>query len=57
MVGLPDEVSQKIAANIRVPERLGQPEGHALMAAQIVANPHLNGTPSRLDGAMSLPPR
>jgi len=57
MAGLPEEVTQKITANIPFPARLGQPEEYALMAAQIIANPYLNGTTIRLDGAVRLPPR
>jgi NAD(P)-dependent dehydrogenase (short-subunit alcohol dehydrogenase family) len=57
MEGLPEEVTQKITANIPFPGRLGQPEEYALMAAQIIENPYLNGTTIRLDGAVRLPPR
>lgn len=57
MEGLPDEVTEKIAADIPFPARLGQPEEYALMAAQIVENPYLNGSTIRLDGAVRLPPR
>jgi hypothetical protein len=38
------------------PKRLGRPEEYALLVAQIVANPMLNGTTLRLDGALRLPP-
>ncbi len=57
MEGLPEEVSEKIAANIPFPARLGGPEEYALTAAQIVANTYLNGTTIRLDGAVRLPPK
>ncbi len=57
MEGSPEEVSEKIAANIPFPARLGAPAEYALMAAQIVANPYLNGTTIRLDGAVRLPPK
>ncbi|MDH5798478.1 MAG: SDR family oxidoreductase, partial [Paracoccaceae bacterium] len=57
MEGLPEEVTQKITANIPFPARLGDPAEFGLMAAQIVANPYLNGTTIRLDGAVRLPPR
>lgn len=57
MQGLPEEVTAKIVANIPFPDRLGQPEEYALMAAQIVTNPYLNGTTIRLDGAVRLPRR
>jgi len=57
MEGLPAEVADKIAANVPFPARLGDPREFALMAAQIVENPYLNGTVIRLDGAVRLPPR
>lgn len=57
MEGLPPEVAEKITANIPFPPRLGKPEEFALLAEQVVANPFLNGTTIRLDGAVRLPPR
>lgn len=57
MEGLPEEVAEKIAANIPFPGRLGAPEEYAVTAAQIVANTYLNGTTIRLDGAVRLPPK
>ncbi|GGE38314.1 SDR family NAD(P)-dependent oxidoreductase [Actibacterium pelagium] len=57
MEGLPEEVAAKITANIPFPARLGEPQEYALLAEQIVANPFLNGTTIRLDGAVRLPPR
>lgn len=57
MEGLPEEVAQKIAANVPFPHRLGMPEEYALLASQIIENPYINGTTIRLDGAVRLPPR
>ena len=57
MEGLPDEVSEKITANIPFPARLGGPAEYAMLVQQIVENPYLNGTTIRLDGAVRLPPR
>ncbi|MGB1034554.1 MAG: SDR family NAD(P)-dependent oxidoreductase [Primorskyibacter sp.] len=57
MQSLPPEVTDKIVSNIPNPARLGDPAEFALMAAQIVENPYLNGTTIRLDGATRLPPR
>ncbi|WP_102107949.1 SDR family NAD(P)-dependent oxidoreductase [Oceaniglobus roseus] len=57
MEGLPEEVTAKIVSDIQFPARLGAPEEYALMAAQIVENPYLNGTTIRLDAATRLPPR
>ena len=56
MAGLPDEVAEKITANIPFPPRLGDPHEYALLAEQIIVNPFLNGTTIRLDGAVRLPP-
>ena len=44
-------------ADIQFPTRLGMPEEYALMVAQIVENPYLNGTTIRLDAATRLPPK
>lgn len=57
MEGLPEEVTTKIAANVPFPARLGEAEEFALMVEQIIANPYLNGTTIRLDGAVRLPPK
>ena len=57
MESLPEEVTAQITANIPHPARLGDPGEYALMAAQTIANPYLNGTTIRLDGATRLPPR
>lgn len=57
MEGLPDAVAAQITSNIPFPARLGQAEEFALLAEQIIANPFLNGTTIRLDGAVRLPPR
>jgi NAD(P)-dependent dehydrogenase (short-subunit alcohol dehydrogenase family) len=57
MEGLPPEVTEKIVADIQFPARLGAAEEYALMVAQIVENPYLNGTTIRLDAATRLPPK
>jgi NAD(P)-dependent dehydrogenase (short-subunit alcohol dehydrogenase family) len=56
MAGLGDEVSTALVGYTPHPKRLGRPEEYALLVAQIVANPMLNGTTIRLDGALRLPP-
>ena len=53
--GLPDDVREAIGGDIPFPSRLGLAEEYALLAAQIVENPYLNGTVIRLDGALRLP--
>jgi NAD(P)-dependent dehydrogenase (short-subunit alcohol dehydrogenase family) len=57
MEGLPEETTAGIVANIPFPHRLGNPAEYALMAAQIIANPYLNGETIRLDAAVRLPQR
>ena len=57
MEGLPEETTAKITANIPYPARLGKASEYARLASDIVANPFLNGTTIRLDGAVRLPPR
>lgn len=57
MESLPDEVTEKITANVPFPARLGDPAEFGQMVGDIVENPYLNGTVIRLDGAVRLPPR
>lgn len=57
MQGLPADTTDAIIKNIPFPHRLGQPVEYAMLAADIVQNPYLNGTIIRLDGAVRLPPR
>ena len=57
MEGLPEEVTAEITANIPFPPRLGEPHEYAMLVEHAIANPFLNGTTIRLDGAVRLPPR
>lgn len=57
MESLPEETVEAIVGNIPFPHRLGEPGEFAMLAADIVRNPYLNGTVIRLDGAVRLPPR
>ncbi len=54
---LPDEQRGALGAQVPFPQRLGQPEEFAALAAHIVENPMLNGEVIRLDGALRMPPR
>ncbi|WP_344588444.1 hypothetical protein [Actinomadura vinacea] len=54
---LPDDVRDGLGKAVPHPSRLGRPEEFALLAAQIVENPMLNGETIRLDGAIRMPPR
>ncbi|MDP3675304.1 MAG: SDR family NAD(P)-dependent oxidoreductase [Novosphingobium sp.] len=51
------EVLEGLARAVPHPARLGQPAEFAMLAAQIVENPMLNGETIRLDGAIRMPPR
>lgn len=57
MEGLPKETVAGITRTIPFPDRLGDPAEFARLVGQIVANPYLNGTTIRLDGAVRMPPR
>ena len=57
MEGLPPEVTDKIVSDIQFPHRLGLPREYALLAAQIIENPYLNGSTIRLDAGTRLPPK
>lgn len=54
---LPDDVRAGLAKAVPHPARLGQPSEFAMLAAQIIENPMLNGETIRLDGAIRMPPR
>ena len=57
LAGLSAGVRDSLAAAVPFPRRLGQPAEFADLVEHIVANPMLNGSVIRLDGAVRLPPR
>jgi NAD(P)-dependent dehydrogenase (short-subunit alcohol dehydrogenase family) len=57
LMGLPQATQDALGEVVPHPSRLGRPEEYALMVANIVANPMLNGEVIRLDGALRLPPK
>jgi NAD(P)-dependent dehydrogenase (short-subunit alcohol dehydrogenase family) len=57
LAGLPEDNRQALAEAIPFPQRLGQPEEFAALAAHIVENEMLNGETIRLDGALRMAPR
>ena len=57
LAGLPGDVRASLAASVPFPRRLGRPDEFAGLVEHIVANPMLNGSVIRLDGAIRLPPR
>ena len=54
---LPEEAREALGASMPHPNRLGQPDEYADLAAHIVENPMLNGEVIRLDGALRMAPR
>ncbi len=52
--GLPQEAQDSLGAQVPFPSRLGNPEEFAQLAADVVANPMINGTTIRLDGAIRM---
>ena len=57
LAGLSADVLDGLAASVPFPRRLGHPGEFADLVEHIVANPMLNGSVIRLDGAIRLPPR
>jgi hypothetical protein len=55
--GLPQETRDSLGAQVPFPSRLGSPEEFASLALEILANPMLNGSVIRLDGAIRMGPR
>jgi NAD(P)-dependent dehydrogenase (short-subunit alcohol dehydrogenase family) len=57
LAGLPQEVQDSLGAQVPFPSRLGHPDEFADLVAAIYANPMLNGSAIRLDGAIRMQPR
>jgi NAD(P)-dependent dehydrogenase (short-subunit alcohol dehydrogenase family) len=55
--GMPEHIQESLAASIPFPSRLGRAEEFAVLAANIIESPYLNGTTVRLDGAVRLAPK
>jgi NAD(P)-dependent dehydrogenase (short-subunit alcohol dehydrogenase family) len=54
---LPEPIRASLAKQVPFPQRLGQPEEYAALAAHIIENVMLNGETIRLDGAIRMAPR
>ena len=54
MAAFSEEIRTSLGKQVPFPSRLGRPEEYAMLAAQIVQNPMLNGETIRLDGAMRM---
>ena len=57
LAGLPADAIERLAASVPFPRRLGRPGEFADLVEHIIANPMLNGSVVRLDGAIRLQPR
>ncbi|MDH3589391.1 MAG: SDR family NAD(P)-dependent oxidoreductase [Gammaproteobacteria bacterium] len=57
MDGMPEHVRESLGAQVPFPSRLGKPDEFAQMVASIYANPMINGTTIRLDGAIRMQPK
>jgi NAD(P)-dependent dehydrogenase (short-subunit alcohol dehydrogenase family) len=57
LANLPHEHRQALAAGIPFPNRLGNPDEFAALAAHIVENAMINGETIRIDGALRMPPK
>ncbi|MDI3257061.1 MAG: 3-hydroxyacyl-CoA dehydrogenase [Kyrpidia sp.] len=57
LAGLPEPARRSLGQQVPFPSRLGRPEEYAALVASIVANPMINGTTIRLDGALRMAPR
>jgi NAD(P)-dependent dehydrogenase (short-subunit alcohol dehydrogenase family) len=56
MDGLTPEARESLGKQPLFPQRLGRPDEFASMVLAVAANPLLNGSTIRLDGALRLPP-
>lgn len=57
MDGMPEQVRESLGAQVPFPPRLGRPDEFAQMVAAVYANPMINGTTIRLDGAIRMQPK
>lgn len=57
MLGVPEQMKDKLVENVMFPKRMGRPEEFALLVESIARNPYLNGENIRLDGALRFPPK
>jgi NAD(P)-dependent dehydrogenase (short-subunit alcohol dehydrogenase family) len=57
LLGMPERVQESLAATVPFPARFGQPAEFAATVLHILANPMLNGSVIRLDGALRMAAR
>ncbi len=54
LLGMPPEVQASLHAMVPFPPRMGKPEEYAALVRHIIANPYLNGSVIRIDGAIRM---
>lgn len=57
LLGMPEKVQESLASTVPFPARLGRPEEYAALVLHVLANPMLNGSVLRLDGALRMAAR
>jgi NAD(P)-dependent dehydrogenase (short-subunit alcohol dehydrogenase family) len=57
LLAMPEKVQESLAATVPFPARFGRPEEYAALVLHVLANPMLNGSVLRLDGALRMAPR
>lgn len=57
MDGMPEHVRESLGQQVPFPSRLGRPDEYAQLVASVYANPMINGTTIRLDGAIRMQPK
>ena len=57
LLGMPERVQESLAATVPFPSRFGEPAEFAALVLHILANPMLNGSVIRLDGALRMAAR
>jgi NAD(P)-dependent dehydrogenase (short-subunit alcohol dehydrogenase family) len=57
LLNMPEQVQESLAATVPFPARFGYPEEYAALVLHVLANPMLNGSVLRLDGALRMAAR
>jgi NAD(P)-dependent dehydrogenase (short-subunit alcohol dehydrogenase family) len=57
MLGVSQDLQDRLVKDIQHPKRMGRPDEFALLVESIARNPYLNGENIRLDGALRFPPK
>jgi NAD(P)-dependent dehydrogenase (short-subunit alcohol dehydrogenase family) len=57
MLGVAEQLKERLVQDIVFPKRMGRPEEFALLVESIARNPYLNGENIRLDGALRFAPK